>query len=68
MPDAPIFIDEAYVCDIARNRLGEIRQLIQMVKKRGSPTEDLLLFDHLISVSVLAVEEMAVKPVKPADH
>lgn len=61
MANAPIAIDQAYVCDIARNRLGEIRQLIQIVRKQGGQTEDLMLADHLLSMSALAFEEMAGK-------
>ncbi len=61
MANAPIAIDHAYVCDIARNRLSEIRELIQIVRRQGGQTEDLLLADHLISMSELAFEEMADK-------
>ncbi len=54
-------IDQAYVCDIARHRLGEIRQLIQIVKKSGAQTDDLMFADHLISMSALAFEQLADK-------
>ncbi len=66
MGDKPVSIDQAYVCDIARNRLGEIRQLIQIVRKQGVQSEDLLLADHLLSMSALAFEELAEKVHRPA--